>query len=239
MARHMNIALQRRLVTMFDNLNTQLDSLVAIAVVVMISSVILGIALAYFYMFIKREDGYVSDFPWTMAIMPPVVAVLIIMLSNNLAAGIAVGGLFALTRFRSNQRNTEDIAYVLLTVVIGVISGTGYVAFAVVFTLFMMLVILGLYFVKFGKTSEKNLTLRIVVPESLNYENLFDDLLKKYCLSYAINRVRTIDFGTLFELTYHLVIKKSTKQKEMMDQLRQRNGNLTITLTVQRFNQVD
>ena len=224
---------------MFDNLNTQLDSLVVIAVVVMMSSVILGIALAYFYMFIKREDGYVSDFPWTMAIMPPVVAVLIIMLSNNLAAGIAVGGLFALTRFRSNQRNTEDIAYVLLTVVIGVISGTGYVAFAVVFTIFMMLVILGLYAVRFGKTSEKNLTLRIVVPESLNYENLFDDLLKKYCLSYAINRVRTIDFGTLFELTYHLVIKKTTKQKEMMDQLRQRNGNLTITLTVQRFNQVD
>jgi hypothetical protein len=224
---------------MFDNLNTQLDSLVAIAVVVMMSSVILGIALAYFYMFIKREDGYVSDFPWTMAIMPPVVAVLIIMLANNLAAGIAVGGLFALTRFRSTQRNTEDIAYVLLTVVIGVISGTGYVAFAVVFTIFMMLVILGLYYVKFGKTSEKNLTLRIVVPESLNYENLFDDLLKKYCLSFAINRVRTIDFGTLFELTYHLVIKKSTKQKAMIDELRQRNGNLTITLTVQRFNQVD
>ncbi len=224
---------------MFDNLNTQLDSLVAIALVVMISSVILGVALAYFYMFIKREDGYVSDFPWTMAIMPPVVAVLIIMLANNLAAGIAVGGLFALTRFRSNQRNTEDIAYVLLTVVIGVIAGTGYVAFALIFTLFMMAVILVLYFLRFGKTSEKNLALRIVVPESLNYENLFDDLLKKYCLSYAINRVRTIDFGTLFELTYHIVIKKSTKQKDMLDELRQRNGNLTITLTVQRFNQVD
>jgi hypothetical protein len=224
---------------MFDNLNTQFDNLVLIAFIVMFSSVILGIALAYFYMFIKREDGYVSDFPWTMAIMPPVVAVLIIMLANNLAAGIAVGGLFALTRFRSNQRNTEDIAYVLLTVVIGVISGTGYVAFAVVFTLFMMVVIFVLYIVKFGKTSEKNLALRIVVPESLNYENLFDDLLEKYCLSYAINRVRTIDFGTLFELTYHIVIKKSTKQKEMIDLLRQRNGNLTITMTVQRFNQVD
>jgi hypothetical protein len=224
---------------MFDNLNTQFESLVAIAMVVMVSSVVLGIALAYFYMFIKREDGYVSDFPWTMAIMPPVVAVLMIMLANNLAAGIAVGGLFALTRFRSNQRNTEDIAYVLLTVVIGVITGTGYVAFAVIFTIFMMAVIFILYTVKFGKTSEKNLALRIVVPESLNYENLFDDLLKKYCLSYSINRVRTIDFGTLFELTYHIVIKKSTKQKEMIDLLRQRNGNLTITLTVQRFNQVD
>ena len=223
---------------MFDNLNIQLG-LVEVALVVMFASVILGIALAYFYMFIKREDGFVSDFPWTMAIMPPVVAVLIIMLANNLAAGIAVGGLFALTRFRSNQRNTEDIAYVLLTVVIGVITGTGYVAYAVVFTLFMMLVIFVLYVLKFGKTSERTMALRIVVPESLNYENLFDDLLTKYCLSFALNRVRTIDFGTLFELTYHIVVKKATKQKQMMDDLRQRNGNLTITMTVQRFNQVD
>jgi hypothetical protein len=223
---------------MFDNLNIQLG-LVEVALVVMLASVILGIALAYFYMFIKREDGFVSDFPWTMAIMPPVVAVLIIMLANNLAAGIAVGGLFALTRFRSNQRNTEDIAYVLLTVVIGVITGTGYVAYAVVFTLFMMVVIFVLYILKFGKTSERTMALRIVVPESLNYENLFDDLLTKYCLSYALNRVRTIDFGTLFELTYHIVVKKATKQKQMMDDLRQRNGNLTITMTVQRFNQVD
>ena len=223
---------------MFDNLNIQLG-LVEVALVVMFASVILGIALAYFYMFIKREDGFVSDFPWTMAIMPPVVAVLIIMLANNLAAGIAVGGLFALTRFRSNQRNTEDIAYVLLTVVIGVITGTGYVAYAVVFTLFMMLVIFVLYVLKFGKTSERTMALRIVVPESLNYENLFDDLLTKYCLSFALNRVRTIDFGTLFELTYHIVVKKATKQKQMMDDLRQRNGNLTITITVQRFNQVD
>ncbi|MGA0097480.1 MAG: DUF4956 domain-containing protein [Bacilli bacterium] len=223
---------------MFDNLNIQLG-LVEVALVVMLASVILGISLAYFYMFIKREDGFVSDFPWTMAIMPPVVAVLIIMLANNLAAGIAVGGLFALTRFRSNQRNTEDIAYVLLTVVIGVITGTGYVAYAVVFTLFMMVVIFVLYVLKFGKTSERTMALRIVVPESLNYENLFDDLLTKYCLSFALNRVRTIDFGTLFELTYHIVVKKATKQKQMMDDLRQRNGNLTITMTVQRFNQVD
>ena len=223
---------------MFDNLNIQLG-LVEVALVVMLASVILGISLAYFYMFIKREDGFVSDFPWTMAIMPPVVAVLIIMLANNLAAGIAVGGLFALTRFRSNQRNTEDIAYVLLTVVIGVITGTGYVAYAVVFTLFMMVMIFVLYVLKFGKTSERTMALRIVVPESLNYENLFDDLLTKYCLSFALNRVRTIDFGTLFELTYHIVVKKATKQKQMMDDLRQRNGNLTITMTVQRFNQVD
>jgi hypothetical protein len=224
---------------MFNNINTQFEDLVIIAMIVMMSSAFLGIALAYFYMFIKREDGYMPDFPWTMAIMPPVVAVLMIMLANNLAAGIAVGGLFALTRFRSNQRNIEDIAYVLLTVVIGVISGTGYIAFALTFILFMMLVIFLLSLVRFGKTSEKNMSLRIIVPESLNYENLFDDLFKLYCLSATMNRVRTIDFGTMFELTFNIVIKKSTNQKQFIDKMRERNGNLTITMTVQRFNQID
>lgn len=224
---------------MFNNINTQFEDLVIIAMIVMMSSAFLGIALAYFYMFIKREDGYMPDFPWTMAIMPPVVAVLMIMLANNLAAGIAVGGLFALTRFRSNQRNIEDIAYVLLTVVIGVISGTGYIAFALTFILFMMLVIYLLSLVRFGKTSEKNMSLRIIVPESLNYENLFDDLFKLYCLSATMNRVRTIDFGTMFELTFNIVIKKSTNQKQFIDKMRERNGNLTITMTVQRFNQID
>ncbi len=224
---------------MFDNINTQVDNLVGIAFIVMISAVTLGVVLAYFYMFIKRDDGFISDFPWTMAMMPPVVAVLIIMLANNLAAGIAVGGLFALTRFRTNKRNTEDIAYVLLTVVIGVITGTGYVAFAAVFTLFMMTVIFLLFLVKFSKTTDRNIALRIIVPESLNYENLFDDLMKEYCLSASLNRVRTIDFGTLFEISYSVVIKKSTKQKQFIDKIRERNGNLTVTMTVQRFNQVD
>ena len=224
---------------MFDNINTQVDNLVGIAFIVMISAVTLGIILAYFYMFIKRDDGFISDFPWTMAMMPPVVAVLIIMLANNLAAGIAVGGLFALTRVRTNQRNTEDIAYVLLTVVIGVVTGTGYVAFAAVFTLFMMTVIFLLFLVKFSKTTDRNIALRIIVPESLNYENLFDDLMKEYCLSASLNRVRTIDFGTLFEISYNVVIKKSTKQKQFIDRIRERNGNLTVTMTVQRFNQVD
>ena len=224
---------------MFSNINTQFEDLVIIAMIVMMSSAFLGIALAYFYMFIKREVGYMPDYPWTMAIMPPVVSVLIIMLANNLAAGIAVGGLFALTRFRSNQRNIEDIAYVLLTVVIGVIAGTGYIAFALTFILFMMVVIFILSLVRFGKTSEKNMSLRIIVPESLNYENLFDDLFKLYCLSATMNRVRTIDFGTMFELTFNIVIKKSTNQKQFIDKMRERNGNLTITMTVQRFNQID
>jgi hypothetical protein len=100
----------------------------------------------------------------------------------------------------------------------------------------MMVALFCLFLIRFGKTSDQNIVLKISIPESLNYSNLFDDLLKKYCLSYHLNRVRTIDFGTMFEVTYYIVVKKSTIQKEFIDQIRERNGNMTVTLTVQRFN---
>jgi hypothetical protein len=221
---------------MFDQIQNIIGDLGLVALLVMLTSFFVGLALSFFYMYIKREEGYTSDFPWTLVMIPPVVAVLIIMIANNLAAGIAVGGLFALTRFRTNQRQTEDIAYILLTVVIGVIAGTGYLAFSVIFASFMMLALFVLFMIRFGKTTDHNIVLKISVPESLNYSNLFDDLLKNYCLSYNLNRVRTIDFGTMFEVTYYIVIKRSTVQKDFIDKIRVRNGNMTVTLTVQRFN---
>jgi len=221
---------------MFDKIQLYVSDIIVVALIATAVSVALGLVLSLFYMRIKREQGYTHDFPWTLVIIPPVVSMLIIMLSANLAGGIAVGGLFALTRFRTQQKETEDIAFVLLTVVIGVINGTGYIAYSVVFTLIMMIILFVMYMVKFGQTSDRNMVLKIIVPESLNYENLFDDLLKDGCLSYQINRVRTTDFGTMFELTFYVVLKKTTSQKNLIDQIRTRNGNMTVSLTVQRFN---
>jgi energy-converting hydrogenase Eha subunit A len=221
---------------MFDQIQLYVSDIIIVALIATAVSVVLGLVLSLFYMRIKREQGYTHDFPWTLVIIPPVVSMLIIMLSANLAGGIAVGGLFALTRFRTQQKETEDIAFVLLTVVIGVINGTGYIAYSVVFTLIMMIILFVMYIVKFGQTSDRNMVLKIIVPESLNYENLFDDLLKEGCLSYQINRVRTTDFGTMFELTFYVVLKKTTSQKNLIDQIRTRNGNMTVSLTVQRFN---
>jgi hypothetical protein len=139
---------------MFDQIQNIISDLALVALLVMLTAFFVGLALAFFYMYLKREEGYTSDFPWTLVMIPPVVAVLIIMIANNLAAGIAVGGLFALTRFRTNQRQTEDIAYILLTVVIGVIAGTGYLAFSVVFAAFMMVALFCLFLIRFGKTSK-------------------------------------------------------------------------------------
>ncbi|HOJ45153.1 MAG TPA: DUF4956 domain-containing protein [Bacilli bacterium] len=220
----------------FDPIQLYVADIIMVALIAMVTSLLLGIALAIFYMRIKREVGYTHDFPWTLVIVPPVVSMLIIMLSTNLAGGIAVGGLFALTRFRTQQKETEDIAFILLTVVVGVINGSGYIAYSVVFTLIMMVTLFAMYMVKFGQTSDRHMVLKIIVPESLNFENLFDDLLKEHCLSYNTNRVRTTDFGTMFELTFFIVLKKSSQPKVLLDRIRERNGNLTVSMTVQRFN---
>lgn len=220
----------------FDPIQLYVADIIMVALIAMVTSLLLGIALAMFYMRIKRETGYTHDFPWTLVIVPPVVSMLIIMLSTNLAGGIAVGGLFALTRFRTQQKETEDIAFILLTVVVGVINGSGYIAYSVVFTLIMMVTLFAMYMVKFGQTSDRHMVLKIIVPESLNFENLFDDLLKEHCLSYNTNRVRTTDFGTMFELTFFIVLKKSSQPKILLDRIRERNGNLTVSMTVQRFN---
>jgi len=220
----------------FDPIQLYVADIIMVALIAMVTSLLLGIALAMFYMRIKRETGYTHDFPWTLVIVPPVVSMLIIMLSTNLAGGIAVGGLFALTRFRTQQKETEDIAFILLTVVVGVINGSGYIAYSVVFTLIMMVTLFAMYMVKFGQTSDRHMVLEIIVPESLNFENLFDDLLKQHCLSYNTNRVRTTDFGTMFELTFFIVLKKSSQPKVLLDRIRERNGNLTVSMTVQRFN---
>ncbi|HAV20225.1 MAG TPA: DUF4956 domain-containing protein [Firmicutes bacterium] len=220
----------------FDQIQLYVTDIIVVAMIALGVSLALGILIALFYMRIKREQGFTHDFPWTLVIIPPVVSMLIIMLSTNLAGGIAVGGLFALTRFRTQQKETEDIAFILLTVVIGVINGTGYIAYSVVFTLIMMATLFVMYLVKFGQTSDRHMVLKIIVPESLNFENLFDDLLKESCLSYQVNRVRTTDFGTMFELTFFIVLKKAVVQKMLIDKIRERNGNLTVSLTVQRFN---
>jgi hypothetical protein len=220
----------------FDQIQLYVTNIIYVALIAMAISLVLGLLLALFYMRIKREVGYTHDFPWTLVIIPPVVSMLIIMLSANLAGGIAVGGLFTLTRFRTQQKETEDIAFILLTVVVGVIAGAGYIAYAAVFTLVMMLTLFIMYMFKFGQTSDRHMVLKVIVPESLNFEKLFDDLLEESCLSYQINRVRTTDFGTMFELTYFIVLKKSAASKHLIDKIRERNGNLTVSMTVQRFN---
>jgi len=209
------------------------------ALIALVAAVVLGLVIAILYMFVKRKNGYLSDFPITVVLLVPVSSIVIFLISDNLAAGITVGGLFALTRFRSVQKSTEDIAYLFLSVAVGVAIGLGYVLYAAIFTVILSVVVLVLFALNFGQPDGRSLNVRIVIPESINYENLFDEVMTKYCASWHLNRVRTADFGTMLEVSFYVVMRKDANQKKFLDELRVRNGNLTITMTVQRFNEVD
>lgn len=209
------------------------------ALIALVAAIVLGLVIAILYMFVKRKSGYLSDFPITIVLLVPVSSIIIFLISGNLAAGITVGGLFALTRFRSVQKSTEDITYLFLGVAVGVAIGLGYVLYAVIFTIVLSIIVILLFQVNFGQPDGRSLNVRIVIPESINYENLFDEVMTKYCASWHLNRVRTADFGTMLEVSFYVVMRKDANQKKFLDELRVRNGNLTITMTVQRFNEVD
>ncbi len=195
----------------------------------------LGLLTSLTYRFVKRKIGYSPDFPITLIILPVIVALVIYFVRDNVAGGLSLAGIFALTRFRSEQKDTEDLAYIFLSVAIGLTCGLGYVLASVLISTLLILVLLILYFSHYGKPSQKNMVLKIIIPEDINYDGIFDEILQMYCYEFHLTKVKTSDFGTMFELTYQIILKPDINQKEFIDQLRTRNSNMNISLVVRRY----
>lgn len=221
--------------TIFDSIiksgsGFEFETFLLIAVI----GVALGFLISMTYLYIKRKVGYGSDFPLTVFIIPVIVALIIYFVRDNIAGGLTLGGIFALTRFRSEQKDTEDLTYIFLAMAAGLITGLGYVLPASIATIMVLIILMVLHFTKFGIPSSNAMNLKIIVPEDINFENLFDDLLDSHCSSWTLSKVRSTDFGTMFELSYRINIKKETNRKELLDEIRVRNGNLNITLVTRR-----
>ena len=191
--------------------------------------------LALTYIFTHRKESYSPSFTTTLILLPTVVSIIIVLVSNNIARAFSLAGIFALTRFRSEQQDTKDIAYVFTTIAIGLSTGLGYIAYGVLITLILCLLLIILDVSKFSMLGNKSKTLKIIIPEDLNFDNLFDDIFEKYCRSYQLNKSRTTDFGTLFELTYTIVFKKNISEKAFIDEIRTRNSNLNVILTLRKY----
>ena len=162
--------------------------------------------------------------------VPALVQVVIMMVNGNLGAGVAVMGAFSLVRFRSFPGSSKEICVVFFAMAIGLATGMGHLAFAVFFTIILSLLLLLLCRSPFGELhavpTEKEL--RITIPEDLDYPHIFDDLFEKYTNRVTLERVKTTNLGSMFELTYHIRLKKAVQEKAFLDDLRCRNGNLTI-----------
>ena len=194
------------------------------------TSFLLGALISVVYMKTMKKTGYSPSFAVTLVMLPMIISVIILLVGNNVARAFSLAGAFSLIRFRSAPGEPKDIAYVFFTLAVGLCTGMGYLGYAVIFTAIMCVVMWGVEVTNFARMKTKTMKLKIVVPEDLNYEGTFDEILEDYALTYHLDQVRTRDFGALFELTYTLSLDESTSQKQLIDEIRCRNCNLNVTL---------
>lgn len=188
------------------------------------AALVLGIISSLVY----RYKSYCSkNFAVTLALLPPIVTMLIIMVNGNLGTGIAVVGVFSLVRFRSQPGNSREILAIMLSMAIGLACGTGYVTFAAFGAVLVCIIWIILFSTPFGKTTQKEL--KIDIPENLDYEGLFDDIFKEYTAKQELHTVKTVQMGSVYELKYYVTVKGGKSEKEFIDALRARNGNLPVS----------
>ncbi len=189
------------------------------------AALVLGVLNAVVFSFRSRHSDSLS---LTLALLPPVVALIIMMVNGNIGAGLAVAGTFSLVRFRSAPGTAREIVGIFLSTAIGLACGMGYVGIAALFFVIMAAVVLLLSLLRFGAANDRYRMLRITIPENLEYEGLFDDLFEKYTTSHELVKVKTTNMGTLYELSYDIYLKSSEPSKQFIDDIRCRNGNLNI-----------
>ena len=188
-------------------------------------SLLLGLGAAALGMY---KSKYSRSFVVTLVLLPAMVQLIIMLVNGNIGAGVAVAGAFGLIRFRSAPGSAREIGLVFLATAIGLATGMGYVAVAAVFFLIIAAVWLLLSLTRFGDGAADERELKITIPENLDYDGLFDDLFKQYTRSAELEKVKTANMGTLYELSYKIVLKDAHETKAFLDELRTRNGNLNI-----------
>lgn len=195
-------------------------------------SLVLGLVMALAY---KYRTRYTKSFVITLALLPAVVCIVIMMVNGNIGAGVAVAGAFSLVRFRSVPGTAKEICTLFLAMGTGLIAGMGYLGFATLFTFVMCIMFLLYNHLDFGekKNAATYKIFTIVIPEDLDYTGVFDDIFKTYTKSFDLIRVKSTNMGSMFKLTYNVILSDAEKEKEMIDKLRCRNGNLEITVSKQ------
>ena len=202
----------------------------------MVIAIILGFVQAYVYT-IKNKHS--KSFVTTLVLLPVAVSMIVLLVNNNLGVAVAVAGAFTLVRFRSVPGSGKEITAIFIAMVTGVTIAswqTYNIEYAVIFTIIGSGLLLVLNTTKLlSKTNKKELILKVTVPEMLNYTTIFEDLFEKYTLSYEKRAVKSVNMGSMFKLTYMIVLKDPKEEKEFIDEIRTRNGNLEVSLCEETY----
>ena len=211
---------------MFDSvINGGLD--LKSAIICIVTSVVLGLVISIVHM---KSSRYSKNYVVTLALLPILVSTVMIMVNGKIGTGIAIAGAFSLVRFRSMPGNSREIISVFFAMTIGIAIGAGYVVFASIITIVVSLMIIIFYITNFGEDKNRYKSLDIVVPDSLDYDCVFEEILNKYTNKYELVKIKTTNLGSLYELRYDITLKNGVKEKEFIDCIRVRNGNLKVCI---------
>lgn len=220
---------------MLDSILNSTIANTSISVGVVLTSIavafMLGLLISFTYLK-TNDEQHSENFVIALIFLPVVMSTVILLIGNNVAGAFSLAGVFSVIRFRSAPGSTKDIIYILLCIGAGLSCGIQAYQYGFIFTIIVSLALFVLNAIKFGKHNDSKLKLTILVPEDLNQEDIFDEILTKYTKDFTLKRMKTKDLGSVFELMYIVVMEKNINKKELMDELRCRNGNLNIALSV-------
>lgn len=205
--------------------------------VALLFGVLMGFLISLVYIFTHRKSGYTQSYVMTLLMLPPIVAIVLVMI-NSMASALSLAGVFTLCRYRTVPGDPKDITYVFFAMATGVIcgiNGGGHLWFVFVFFAIIAAVLILIEVFQYGSCKTSSMTLKITIPENLNYIGLFDKILDQNTTSWHLKRVKTTNFGSLFELVYSIEMKNDVDQKQFIDDLRKLNGNLTVILSLYKF----
>lgn len=209
-------------------LSTSTDLTIAQFLILTGVSLLLGLVSALVYM---HRNTYTKGFVLSLVLLPTVVQTVILLVSGNLGAGVAVAGTFSLVRFRSVPGGAREIAAIFTAMAIGLATGMGYIAVAALLTVAVGLASLAMIHLRFGEQDANKRRLRVTMPEDLDYAKVFDDVFSQYTTQVELKKVKTTNLGSMFELQYDLTLRDPEQEKPFLDAIRTRNGNLNIMLS--------
>lgn len=212
--------------TIFDTSTSGLE--ISTALIAAGVSLVLGIALAITH---QKTSQTTKGFLITLAVLPLLVMAVMIMINGNLGTSIAILGAFSLIRFRSLQGRAKDLLSVFFAMMIGLACGMGHILFGAVITVIAIIAIILFSFTHFLEPNRAERVLRVTIPEDMDYTDVFNDIFKKYTSRADLITMRTVNMGSLYDLTYNVKLKHGIKEKEFIDELRERNMNLKVMLS--------
>ncbi len=196
------------------------------AIIYAIFAGLLGLIISITYM--KTSTKVSKNFARTLITLPILVCVVLLVVNGNFGTSIAVLGAFSLVRFRSLQGSSKDISFIFFSMTIGIVCAVGELYLATILTVIICLIHVALHMFKYGANSPEDKDLRVTIPENLDYSDIFNDLFERYTTEWKQIAVRTTNMGSMYEINYRIKLKNDVNEKAFLDEIRMRNGNLTV-----------